>query len=94
MNIFIFRAVHFYKHFVQLASDNRIKKLFLITYTYRCNVLTGAFLFPFILMLILLGFPLMFMELAFGQFAALGPAAIFDRICPLFYGKLRVDRHQ
>ncbi|XP_025088378.1 sodium- and chloride-dependent glycine transporter 1-like isoform X2 [Pomacea canaliculata] len=46
----------------------------------------GAFLFPFILMLILLGFPLMFMELAFGQFAALGPAAIFDRICPLFYG--------
>ncbi|CAE1283592.1 Sodium-dependent serotonin transporter,Sodium-dependent proline transporter,Sodium-and chloride-dependent neutral and basic amino acid transporter B(0+),Sodium- and chloride-dependent glycine transporter 1,Sodium- and chloride-dependent glycine transporter 2 [Acanthosepion pharaonis] len=28
----------------------------------------------------------MFMELAFGQFASLGPAAIFDRFCPLFHG--------
>ncbi|XP_041365129.1 sodium- and chloride-dependent glycine transporter 1-like [Gigantopelta aegis] len=46
----------------------------------------GAFLFPFIIMLFLIGMPMMFMELAFGQFAALGPAAIFERICPLFYG--------
>ncbi|XP_012946005.1 sodium- and chloride-dependent glycine transporter 1 [Aplysia californica] len=46
----------------------------------------GAFLFPFILMFILLGFPLMFFELGFGQFAALGPAAIFDRICPILNG--------
>ncbi|KAH9491471.1 Sodium- and chloride-dependent glycine transporter 1 [Bulinus truncatus] len=46
----------------------------------------GAFLFPFIIMFILLGFPLMFMELSFGQYAALGPAAIFDRICPLLNG--------
>ncbi|CAG5136357.1 unnamed protein product, partial [Candidula unifasciata] len=46
----------------------------------------GAFLFPFILMFLLLGFPLMFLELSFGQFAALGPAAIFDRICPIFNG--------
>ena len=47
----------------------------------------GAFLFPFILMFLLLGFPLMFMELSFGQFAALGPAAIFDRICPILNGE-------
>lgn len=46
----------------------------------------GAFLFPFVLMFILLGFPLMFLELSFGQFAQLGPAAIFDKICPLFNG--------
>ncbi|KAK3750882.1 hypothetical protein RRG08_029803 [Elysia crispata] len=46
----------------------------------------GAFLFPFILMFIVVGFPLMFLELSFGQFAALGPAAIFDRICPLLNG--------
>ena len=50
-------------------------------------ICAGAFLFPFILMLILVGFPLMFMELSFGQFGALGPAAIFERICPLFYGE-------
>ncbi|XP_067655017.1 sodium- and chloride-dependent glycine transporter 1-like [Haliotis asinina] len=46
----------------------------------------GAFLFPFIIMLLLVGLPMMFLELSFGQFAALGPAGIFDRICPLFYG--------
>ena len=46
----------------------------------------GAFVFPFILMLFLLGIPLMFLELAFGQYAALGPAAIFERFCPLFHG--------
>ena len=45
-------------------------------------------MFPFILMLFLLGIPLMFLELAFGQYAALGPAAIFDRFCPLFTGKM------
>ncbi|XP_076450427.1 sodium- and chloride-dependent glycine transporter 1-like isoform X2 [Babylonia areolata] len=46
----------------------------------------GAFLFPFILMLILVGFPLMFLELSFGQFAAQGPAVIFGRVCPLLHG--------
>ena len=45
-------------------------------------------MFPFILMLFLLGIPLMFLELAFGQYAALGPAAIFERFCPLFHGKM------
>ena len=30
----------------------------------------------------------MFMELAFGQFASLGPIAIFERFCPLFHGML------
>ncbi|XP_013397286.1 sodium-dependent proline transporter [Lingula anatina] len=46
----------------------------------------GAFVLPFIIMLLLVGFPLMFMELAFGQYASLGPIAIFERFCPLFHG--------
>ncbi|CAH1787244.1 unnamed protein product [Owenia fusiformis] len=46
----------------------------------------GAFLLPFLVMLMLVGIPLMFMELAFGQFASLGPVAIFQRFCPLFQG--------
>jgi SNF family Na+-dependent transporter len=36
-------------------------------------------------MLFLLGIPLMFLELAFGQYAALGPAAIFERFCQLSF---------
>ncbi|XP_045174895.1 sodium- and chloride-dependent glycine transporter 1-like isoform X2 [Mercenaria mercenaria] len=46
----------------------------------------GAFVFPFVLMLFLLGLPLMFLELSFGQFAGLGPAVVFGRFCPLFHG--------
>lgn len=37
-------------------------------------------------MLIIAGLPLMFMELSFGQYAALGPIAIYRRFCPLFRG--------
>ncbi|XP_060568754.1 sodium- and chloride-dependent glycine transporter 1-like isoform X3 [Ruditapes philippinarum] len=46
----------------------------------------GAFVFPFVLMLFLLGLPLMFLELSLGQFAGLGPAVVFGRFCPLFHG--------
>lgn len=49
--------------------------------------ISGAFVFPFVLMLLLLGLPLMFLELALGQYAALGPSVVFDRLCPLFHGK-------
>ncbi|XP_055933093.1 sodium- and chloride-dependent glycine transporter 2-like isoform X1 [Argiope bruennichi] len=38
----------------------------------------GAFLIPYLLMLLLAGKPLYFMELAFGQFAGLGPLAIWN----------------
>lgn len=37
-------------------------------------------------MLIVAGLPLMFMELSFGQYAALGPVAIYQRFSPLFRG--------
>ncbi|XP_035217234.1 sodium-dependent proline transporter-like isoform X2 [Stegodyphus dumicola] len=46
----------------------------------------GAFLIPFICMMLLAGLPLMFMELSFGQYASTGPIAIFERFCPLFTG--------
>ncbi|KAK3796644.1 hypothetical protein RRG08_010342 [Elysia crispata] len=45
----------------------------------------GAFLVPYVIMLILVGLPLFFMELAFGQFASLGPITVW-RINPLFKG--------
>ncbi|XP_047121933.1 sodium- and chloride-dependent neutral and basic amino acid transporter B(0+)-like [Schistocerca piceifrons] len=46
----------------------------------------GAFLIPFSVMLVIAGLPLMFMELSFGQFASLGPVAIYQAFCPLFRG--------
>lgn len=49
-------------------------------------LLAGAFLIPFTVMLIIAGLPLMFMELSFGQYAALGPVAVYNKFCPLFQG--------
>ncbi|OQR73138.1 sodium- and chloride-dependent glycine transporter 2-like [Tropilaelaps mercedesae] len=41
------------------------------------NLLTGAFLIPYLVMLMLIGKPMYFMELAFGQFAGQGPLTIW-----------------
>ncbi|XP_067948115.1 sodium- and chloride-dependent glycine transporter 1-like isoform X2 [Watersipora subatra] len=45
----------------------------------------GAFLIPYLIMLLICGVPLFFMELAFGQFASLGPITMW-RAVPLFKG--------
>ncbi|XP_052834150.1 sodium-dependent dopamine transporter isoform X2 [Octopus bimaculoides] len=46
----------------------------------------GAFLVPYVLMLILGGIPLFYMELALGQFNRSGAITCWARICPLFKG--------
>lgn len=45
----------------------------------------GAFFIPYIIFLLLCGFPLFFLEVSFGQFSSLSPVTIW-RICPLFKG--------
>ncbi|XP_041973087.1 sodium- and chloride-dependent glycine transporter 1-like isoform X2 [Aricia agestis] len=56
-------------------------------FPYLCyNNGGGAFLIPFTIMLVIAGLPLMFMELSFGQYAALGPVAVYNKFCPLFRG--------
>ncbi|XP_012547426.2 sodium- and chloride-dependent glycine transporter 1 [Bombyx mandarina] len=56
-------------------------------FPYLCyNNGGGAFLIPFTVMLVIAGLPLMFMELSFGQYAALGPVAVYNKFCPLFRG--------
>nr|BAP05693.1 dopamine transporter [Dugesia japonica] len=46
----------------------------------------GAFLIPYILMLIFGGIPLFYMELAIGQYIRKGSITCWGRICPLFKG--------
>ncbi|WAR03537.1 SC6A4-like protein [Mya arenaria] len=46
----------------------------------------GAFLIPYFLMLVFLGLPLFYMELALGQFHRSGAIKIWDRLCPMFKG--------
>jgi len=53
----------------------------------NCNV-TGVFLVPYFLILIICGVPLLYMELAVGQFTRRGPIGALAQICPLFKGNL------
>ncbi|XP_076164615.1 sodium- and chloride-dependent glycine transporter 1 isoform X3 [Ptiloglossa arizonensis] len=46
----------------------------------------GAFLLPFVLMLITMGLPIFFLELVLGQYTGLGPNEAFARIAPAFQG--------
>jgi SNF family Na+-dependent transporter len=48
--------------------------------------ISGAFLIPFIVMVFVAGLPLMFMELAIGQYSNMSPVILFDKFCPLFSG--------
>ncbi|CAC5404892.1 SLC6A4 [Mytilus coruscus] len=46
----------------------------------------GAFLIPYFIMLIFLGLPLFYMELALGQYQRCGAISIWNRLCPMFTG--------
>ncbi|XP_062240750.1 sodium- and chloride-dependent GABA transporter ine [Platichthys flesus] len=46
----------------------------------------GAFLIPYFTMLLLCGFPLLFLEFSIGQYTRLGPVHALAKMCPLFKG--------
>lgn len=58
-------------------------------FPYLCyNSGGGAFLIPYLTMVLLCGIPLLFMEFTVGQYTRLGPVHAFAKICPLLKGKL------
>ncbi|XP_041349165.1 uncharacterized protein LOC121368494 [Gigantopelta aegis] len=46
----------------------------------------GAFLLPYLMMLLILGIPLSYMELALGQYQHTGAISVWLKICPMFCG--------
>jgi len=47
---------------------------------------SASFLIPYMLIFVMAGLPMFFMEMAFGQFLALGPISVW-RVLPLLYGE-------
>lgn len=63
---------------------------YLTFFFYKLNfifMLTGAFLIPYLVMLVLAGKPMYFLELAVGQFSGVGPLALWN-CCPIAKGKM------
>uniref|UniRef100_A0A0A9ZDX5 Transporter n=1 Tax=Lygus hesperus TaxID=30085 RepID=A0A0A9ZDX5_LYGHE len=46
----------------------------------------GVFLIPYYIILVLCGIPLLYMELAIGQFTRRGPIGAFSKLCPILKG--------
>jgi len=50
-----------------------------------CVCVEASFLIPYVIILVLAGLPLFFLELALGQFSSLGPISVW-KLLPLFKG--------
>uniref|UniRef100_T1IMI3 Transporter n=1 Tax=Strigamia maritima TaxID=126957 RepID=T1IMI3_STRMM len=46
----------------------------------------GAFLVPYFVILLFCGMPLLYLELAVGQYTRMGPVGALEKICPIFKG--------
>lgn len=55
-------------------------------------VFPGAFLVPYLLMLVVLGIPLLYMELTVGQYTRRGPVHALAIVCPLFKGTMNMNK--
>ena len=56
-----------------------------------CFYLAGAFLIPFLFVLVTCGLPLFFLEVSLGQFRGKGIVHVWD-ICPVFRGNVYMGR--
>ena len=66
-------------------SKNDVQRWFYLP-SLLYMILVGAFLIPYVLMLIMGGIPLFYMELALGQYNRKGAITCWGRISPLFKG--------
>lgn len=53
----------------------------------------GAFLIPYIIILIIIGRPLYYMEMTLGQFSSRGNVKMFEALSPALKGKLHIKVH-
>lgn len=51
--------------------------------------IAGAFLIPFVLMVLIIALPIFFSELYVGQYSGIGPVKAYARLAPFFQGEWR-----
>ena len=71
-------------NYLQMSTQGDIQRL---TGEMNIFIFSGAFLIPFFIMLILCGVPLLYMEMAVGQFTQQGPIGALAKLCPILKGK-------
>ena len=59
--------------------------------SWRIDGYSGAFLIPYVVMMVFGGLPLFYMELALGQFHRSGCLTLWKRICPALKGDFCFD---
>lgn len=65
------------------------KWIFFLNKSHKIRFLiqsTGVFLVPYFIILFVCGVPMLFMELAVGQYTGRGPIGAIGQLCPLFKG--------
>lgn len=83
--------------FVKVKQYNTVRIIcfrFLVLNQIYCDFSPGAFLIPYLLMLVLLGVPLLYMELIVGQYTRRGPVHALATVCPLLKGTQGLNIHQ
>lgn len=84
-------------HFSNIANiytNDNVIKFYIFFYVFRnitenCDLffILGAFLIPYVVMLVFGGLPLFYMELALGQFHRCGCLTVWKKICPALKGR-------
>src|SRR6218665_614143 len=70
-----------------------MEKLCFLLVSHHCFIngfsFSGAFLVPYVIYMLLMGMPLVVLEMGYGQFSSLSPIAVW-RMSPLFQGNSSV----
>lgn len=69
---------------VEVSPQNIL--IYRIIFERKYLFFIGVFLIPYFIILVICGIPMLFMELAVGQYTGRGPIGALGQLCPLFKG--------
>lgn len=79
-------VLFFQSTLVEKSFTKNSNAFYYLTLTYFCFLFSGAFLIPFMIMLILEGIPLFLIELGMGQRLRLGALGVWNTVHPWLGG--------